>query len=207
LLQLSYALRFSFRGRLQTICGGLGHLSGSELKHHRSGTSRGTNSSYLHGGEWIPMKAPALALLLLSAFFVSACEDSEPVRPPDARTASPVNFEGREVWAYQDARLLISDLNDHLEEAGAPTCAMRNPDLQTGYAETVPNQGAAVCEFNEGTPLYALIVRNGEDTYERHFGRQFGPNVYLWGPTWFLITSMPPPEVREVIRRDLGASE
>ena len=59
---------------------------------------------------------------------------------------------------YQDAPLLISDLNDHLEEAGASTCAMRNPDLDSGYAKTIPNQGAAVYEFDDGTPLYVLIV-------------------------------------------------
>jgi hypothetical protein len=118
-----------------------------------------------------------------------------------------VNFEGREVLAYQDARHLISDLNDDLEAAGAPTCAMRNPDLESGYAETIPNRGAAVCEFEDGTPLYVLIVENGKETYKRHFGRQFGPNVAFLGPTWFLIASLPPPEVREVIRRDLGASE
>lgn len=153
------------------------------------------------------MKTAALALLLLSASFLSACEGSDPVRPTDARTPSTVSFQGREVSAYRDARLLISHLNDHLEEAGAPTCAMRNPDLDSGYAETIPNKGAAVCEFDDGSPLYVLIVENGKETYKRHFGRQFGPNVPLWGPTWFLIASLPPPEVTQVIRRDLGASE
>jgi hypothetical protein len=151
------------------------------------------------------MSTRAVGLLLLSACVLSACEDSEPVRPPVARP-SAVNFEGREVWAYQDARLLISDLNDHLEKAGAPTCTIRNPDLESGYAETIPNQAAAVCEFSDRTPLYVLIVENGKETYKHHFGRQFGPNVPLWGPTWFLIASLPPPEVTEVIRRDLGAS-
>jgi hypothetical protein len=153
------------------------------------------------------MKTPALALLLLSAFFLSACENSEPIRPPQAGNNSAVNVEGKEVWAYQDARLLVSDLNEHLKRADAPTCTMKNPDVQTGYAARIPNQGAAVCEFNDGTPLFVLIVRNGEDTYERQFGRQRGLNQYLWGPTWFLITSLAPPEAIEVIRRDLGASE
>jgi hypothetical protein len=153
------------------------------------------------------MKRPALVLVVLSALFLSACEDSEPVRPPDVQAPSAVNFEGREVLAYQDAPLLIRDLNHHLEQAGVPTCAMRNPGLDSGYAETIPNQGAAVCEFDDGTPLYVLIVENGKETYKRHFGRQFGPNVPFWGPTWFLIASLPPPEVTEVMRRDLGASE
>lgn len=97
--------------------------------------------------------------------------------------AAPNNVEG-EKGAYQDAEHLISDLNNHLRKAGVSECAMKNPDLQTGYAKRIPNEGAAVCEFNDGTPLFVLIVPNREATYERHFGRQFGPNVYSWGPTW-----------------------
>ena len=125
-------------------------------------------------------------------------------QPVDERT---VEAGGTEVWAYQDAALLIGDLNDFLERAGAPRCTMRNADLQTGYAETVPNQGAAVCEFDDGTPLYVLIVRNGESTYKRHFGRQFGPNIYLRGPTWILITSITAPsDALRVIREELGAT-
>lgn len=147
------------------------------------------------------MKTPALALLLLSAFLLSACENSEPVGPPQAGNESEMNVE------ENDAVLLINDLNEQLEKADAPQCAMKNPDLQTGYAARIPNQGAAVCEFNNGTPLFVLIVRNGEDTYERHFGRQAGPNIYLRGPTWIMITSLTIPlEAKDVIRRDLGAA-
>ncbi len=84
---------------------------------------------------------------------------------------------------------------------------MKNPDIRTGYAENISNQGAAVCKFSDGTPLFVLIVRNGEATYERQFSSALGPNVYLRGPTWILIAPhTAPPEAFAAIRQALGAT-
>jgi hypothetical protein len=147
------------------------------------------------------MRKRALVALVISLIALAACENSS---TSGAEDLSPdLGKKG----AYQDAELLIHDLNDHLRRAGVSECAMKNPDLETGYAERIPNEGASVCEFNDGTPLYVLIVRNGEATYKRHFGRQFGPNVYSWGPTWVLITSSSAPyEARTEIPPRLGGS-
>jgi hypothetical protein len=133
------------------------------------------------------MKTPALVLLLLSALFLSACENFEPLLAPDVEE--------------NDAVRLMSDLNEHLDEAGAPRCAMKNRDLETGYAATIPNQGAAVCRFPDGSPLFVLSVADGEKTHRRHIGRQFGPNRYSRGPTWIVIADITtPPEALTVIK-------
>ncbi len=140
------------------------------------------------------MKAPALNLLLLSALLLSACEGFEPPLAPD--------LEAKGISTYQDPLLLVSELNEQLRKAGAPGCSMKTPNLKTGYARKIPNQGAAVCKFSDGIPLFVLIVRNGEETYERHFSSAHGPNVYLRGPTWIMITPhTAPPEALAEIRR------
>jgi hypothetical protein len=147
-----------------------------------------------------PMKTAALGALLLCALFPTACESSEP--------SPATSVEETGTPPYEDPAALVDDLNEHLSKAGVSECAMKDPDLQTSYAARIPNAGAAVCEFDNGAPLYVLIVDNGEATYERHLGRQFGPNHYLWGPTWVLITpNSAPPEALASIREDLGGSE
>lgn len=148
-------------------------------------------------------KTKTWVLLLLVGLLLCGCETSQ---KPVAAPSVTETLAAPSPQSYDDPTLLVEDLNQHLELAGVPPCIMKDPDLDRGYAKTVPNRGAALCRFTDGTTLFILIVKNGEATYERHFDRQFGPNTYLWGPTWLLITSMPPADVSEVIRRDLGAS-
>jgi|AntDryMetagUQ889_1029465.scaffolds.fasta_scaffold13320_1 hypothetical protein len=149
------------------------------------------------------MKTPSVVLALLCALVVTACDPSDSSGP--AETSSTV--EPKEAATYQDARLFVNDLNERLQLIDASKCTMKDPDLQSAYAKKIPNEGAAVCRFSDGTPLYVLIVTSGEDTYQRHFSDAHGPNVYLRGPTWIAITPhTAPANALAVIRRELGAT-
>jgi hypothetical protein len=143
------------------------------------------------------MRKEALAAFVISLIVLAACENSS-TSPSDDRSPD-LGKKG----AFQDAELLIHDLNDHLRSS--LRCDIHQPDL-TGYAERIPNQDAAGCRFKNRVPMVVLIVRNGKQTYRQYIGRTFAPFYYLRGPTWLVIAPLgTPQEALETLRDELGA--
>lgn len=143
--------------------------------------------------------------LLLGSLLISgaACDDSSPTTPSTDRdrSGSPSASPAYE----EEAAALLDDLNERLEPS--LRCEVYAPHLSTGYAQRVPNLDAAACRFRDGTPLFALIVRDGDQTYRRYFGEQRGPNEYLRGRNWLVVAPLAVPrEALEVLREDFGGA-
>jgi hypothetical protein len=139
--------------------------------------------------------SPALLAATLALSLV-ACDPTSQSQQGPASTNTEVD--------YGPAARLIENLNDRLKPRSR--CDIHRAHMTTGYAEDIPNDDAASCRFSNGVPLSVLIVRNGEATYEHHFGRARGPFYYLWGPTWFVIAPLSTSqEVLETLRDELGA--
>jgi hypothetical protein len=139
--------------------------------------------------------SPALLAATL-ALSLAACDLASQSQQGSASNATEAD--------YGPAARLIENLNNRLKPS--LRCDIHRPHLTTGYAQDIPKQDAAACRFSNGVPLSVLIVRNGEATYERHFGGARGPFYYLWGPTWFVIAPLgTPQQALETLRDEFGA--
>lgn len=154
------------------------------------------------------MRRSLIALLLVGPLLV-ACTGDDAAPPTSQPQASPqeTTAEISNSRSFADADSLVNELNDIGVACEPFKKGSRDARrARTSRGPAIPHRDATVCQLSNGAWMSVLIVRDGQEAFDKYFAMSHGPSYQLYGETWLLIVpNTAPAGVVDEIRSEFEA--